>query len=410
LRRDSLQSGRRKEQGLIISLVAVFTLFVVGAMAALAIDITSLYTARSEAQLAADAGALAGARVLANSGMTSSTDLGLAGSAQAICQTVSNFVAQSNLVGGAAPTVTANTCSVSTQYNPQVTVSVQANLPTFFARIWGTTRTNITASATAEAFNPSGQDTYPTATSCVKPLLLPNTDPIGGGQLFDPSIGTIEPSPDDLLGNQVVLWRGPIPPPGKRWRFEAGDTDSPTPSFPPPPASSVACNGSAGFSNFQLSIAGCVQTPIACNATVNTMANPPGFDIDVQNAVNCLTQATATGGGDSMTADYPPSSAFQFFSGANNPAVQARSLNSDTEILVSNSLVTLPVYTGAPIPGNPATIVGFVQLFLYPTGSSSTPGIPATVVNLVGCGNPGPGGTTIYGNGPSAVPVRLITP
>ena len=48
-------------------------LFVVGAMAALSIDAVTIYTARSEAQLAADAGALAGARVLANSGVTSVT-------------------------------------------------------------------------------------------------------------------------------------------------------------------------------------------------------------------------------------------------------------------------------------------------------------------------------------------------
>ena len=52
-------------------LVAVFMLFVVGAMAALSIDVVTLYTARSEAQLAADGAALAGARAFANSGVTS---------------------------------------------------------------------------------------------------------------------------------------------------------------------------------------------------------------------------------------------------------------------------------------------------------------------------------------------------
>jgi uncharacterized membrane protein len=43
-------------------LVSVFMLFVMGAMAALSIDVVTLYTARSEAQLAADGAALAGAR------------------------------------------------------------------------------------------------------------------------------------------------------------------------------------------------------------------------------------------------------------------------------------------------------------------------------------------------------------
>src|ERR1019366_4406008 len=65
-------SGQR-EQGIIITLVAVFMLFVVGAMAALSIDVVTFYTARSEAQIAADSAALAAARVMANSGMTSST-------------------------------------------------------------------------------------------------------------------------------------------------------------------------------------------------------------------------------------------------------------------------------------------------------------------------------------------------
>ena len=76
--RTSLRrSGNHGEQGIIIVLVAVFMLGAVGAMAALSIDVVTLYTARSEAQLAADAAALAGARVLANSGMTSDTTGGL---------------------------------------------------------------------------------------------------------------------------------------------------------------------------------------------------------------------------------------------------------------------------------------------------------------------------------------------
>ena len=72
----------------------------VGAMAALSIDVVTLYTARSEAQLAADAAALAGARVLANSGMTSDTTGGLTTSAEGLAKVVATNVAQSNRVGG----------------------------------------------------------------------------------------------------------------------------------------------------------------------------------------------------------------------------------------------------------------------------------------------------------------------
>lgn len=71
LRRYRSRSRCKNERGVVIVLVAVFMLFVMGAMAALSIDVVTMYTARSEAQLAADAASLAGARVLANSGMTS---------------------------------------------------------------------------------------------------------------------------------------------------------------------------------------------------------------------------------------------------------------------------------------------------------------------------------------------------
>src|SRR5271157_5514947 len=73
-------------------------LFVVGAMAALSIDVVTLYTARSEAQLAADAAALAGARALANSGATSDTTL--MPFAQILALKVAVQVGQSSLVGG----------------------------------------------------------------------------------------------------------------------------------------------------------------------------------------------------------------------------------------------------------------------------------------------------------------------
>src|ERR1039458_10448401 len=106
MRRKNKIAGRKKEQGIILTLVAVFMLAVVGAMAALSIDVVTLYTARSEAQLAADAAALAGARMLANSGMTSdpsaATD-NLMTNAQILANAVATQVAQSNQVGGRAP-------------------------------------------------------------------------------------------------------------------------------------------------------------------------------------------------------------------------------------------------------------------------------------------------------------------
>jgi hypothetical protein len=94
--------------------------------------------------------------------------------------------------------------------------------------------------------------------------------------------------------------------------------------------------------------------------------------------------------------------------GDENPVVSARG----TDVLVSGSLVTVPVYNSTPglAPVGPVTIIGFVQLFLNPDGNVAVPlYTKTTVVNLVGCGATATG-QPILGNGASAVPVRLITP
>src|SRR5580692_173997 len=67
--RNRTNSKRRGERGQTIILVAV-SLVSLMAMAALAIDVVTFYVARSEAQRAADAAALAGAKGLADSGVT----------------------------------------------------------------------------------------------------------------------------------------------------------------------------------------------------------------------------------------------------------------------------------------------------------------------------------------------------
>src|ERR1700678_647603 len=214
MRRKKNISGRKldrkNERGVVITLVAVFMLAVLGAMAALSIDVVTIYTARSEAQLAADSAALAGARVLANSGMTSDPSGSLAPAAESFAQTVAIQIAQSNPVGGRDLIAVNGEVVVgfpaSPPRNPTITVNVQrADLPTFFARIWGTRQVTVGASATAEAYNPSNSGGGPPLNPvvepiCVKPWLLPNIDPSKAGStpIFDPTSGAIMTS--TLLG------------------------------------------------------------------------------------------------------------------------------------------------------------------------------------------------------------------
>ena len=61
---------RRDERGQTLALVALSIVALLG-FAALAIDVATLYVAHSEVQRAADAAALAGAKVIADSGITS---------------------------------------------------------------------------------------------------------------------------------------------------------------------------------------------------------------------------------------------------------------------------------------------------------------------------------------------------
>ena len=195
-----LSSESNHEQGIILTLVAVVMLGVVGAMAALSIDVVTLYTARSEAQLAADSAALAAARVLANSGMTSDPTGGLTAAAE-VQRRRSRRSGGDAEPGGRKEPVGDGSSSPpvfgGTTTNPTVTVRVQrTDLPTFFARIWGTRQLTVAASATAEAYNPSGADAglapIPVAPICVKPWLLPNLSPTAaGGQIFTPATGAI---------------------------------------------------------------------------------------------------------------------------------------------------------------------------------------------------------------------------
>jgi hypothetical protein len=183
------------------------------AMAALSIDVVTLYLANAEAQRSADTAALAAARVLSISGMTGDpSNSGAINRWQQACTlatSVATAVATQNTMGGIAllpgqVTVTFPNNSDATHctgtdakfgVNPLVTVKVQrTNLPTFFARIWRKSGASIVATvgatATAEAFNSSNSGNVgntvtgnitPVQPRCVKPWIVPNQDPGNAG-------------------------------------------------------------------------------------------------------------------------------------------------------------------------------------------------------------------------------------
>jgi Flp pilus assembly protein TadG len=199
------------ERGVTMVFVALAMVAII-AMAALSIDVITLYLAREEAQRSADQAALAAARILSMSGITGDPSNGT-GNWGVICgpNGVATHAAQAmvaqNTVGRLVPgtiNVTyaagnggAITSSTDCQtlggansafgVNPMVTVQLtRASLPTFFSRIWGNTGNSVSATATAEAFNPSnsgnvfnqtGGTITPVQPRCVKPWVVANEDP-----------------------------------------------------------------------------------------------------------------------------------------------------------------------------------------------------------------------------------------
>jgi hypothetical protein len=429
-------------------------LAVVGAMAALSIDLVTIYAARSEAQLAADAAALAGARVLANSGVTSNPSPAMITAAWNLASAVATQVAQQNEVGGGSLTsITIPGAAGGPNSNPTITVTVQKDdLPSFFARIWGRTAFTVKATATAEAYNPSAAPSAltntnpPVAPICVKPWLLPNIDPTQslttGPLIFNAATGAImnpglvgqewpntSPTATNPNLNGLYVMCGDCSPgaggitgpaPGQYYPGAAAD-------FPAPASAQAPSVCSAGFNAYQLSVAGCVQQPISCGAapTIDIDTNPyvnvnGSRDADTVAAAGCLIHYNVPGGaaGDSDSIDNTvlPTPPFEFLAGNQNPVALARG----KDVLVSDSLVTLPVISGPPsATGN--TVIGFLQVFLNPSATAPFPytntvpptpvpnEIPATIINLVGCGTSATG-TPILGNGASPVAVRLISP
>src|ERR1035437_3576859 len=206
--------SRSRERGITMVLVAIAMVAII-AMAALSIDVITLYLAREEAQRSADAAALAAAQVISLSGITGTANPTTDNSYwQQICGGLSRAATQAaqavvrqNAVGGAAVAVSSTTVtysagsagaitpntdcsslSVAFAVNPMVTVQIQqTGLPTFFSRIWGNTGNTVSATATAEVFNPSNSGNVgnqisgtiiPVQPRCVKPWIIPNRDPL----------------------------------------------------------------------------------------------------------------------------------------------------------------------------------------------------------------------------------------
>jgi len=454
---------RNDERGVTMVLVAVAMVAII-AMAAMSIDLVTLYLAREEAQRAADASALAAARLISVSGMTSANS----GFWSSMCGGLTGWATQAalavsvqNTIGGQQSTVNvtysdgttsgASDCAAlgpAFAVNPIVTVQVNSvSIPSFFSRIWGSTSNSVSATATAEVFNPSDSANNgvsfngfvtPVHPKCVKPWIVPNWDPgnaglplvtTSTGQIRHPGVSTDLTGSAGIVGEQFYLvadcnpinttrcvLTSPADNPPKASPFTLGPTVTRKLEYLPGavtgPITAVPSCASAG-TIYETAVAGCDQSTVYhCGEsvavdTVDLNEYPGGVAGDTAMGLACSLTNTSTiplDGQDSLiSTGYP----FVAIAGDRNP------LNiSGSPVVNSNSIMTLPIYDQTANGGsitttnNPVTIVGFLQVFVNDVAADGS--VQVTVLNVAACGSNGSTNTPLTTNSP--VPVRLITP
>jgi Flp pilus assembly protein TadG len=392
------------------------TMVAILAMAALSIDVVTLYLANAEAQRSADTAALAAARVLSLTGMTGDPSNSPAGAitnpwqqACALATSVAKAVATQNTMGGIAllpgqVTVTFPNNS-DTQFctasgpnlpfgvNPLVTVKVQrTNLPTFFARIWGRTGATVSGTATAEAFNSSNSGNVgnvstanitPVQPRCVKPWIVPNKDPGNAGTCtpgtclsfvdnLNGSITTkgimVNNTPPGVIGRTFDLYADCKSPGGPCAGPGAGNTVGPPqanvsglPTTPPNlqyvpgdlPASFTAVPSCAS-SAFEQAIAGCDQTTrYQCgNGGLQSTVDLGQNNVPNDSALGGQCLIGATGNGPDMGQDSLDRSSYPYT--IETGSANPLGLSSDSVITSSNSIVSFPIYDSANNTINPS--------------------------------------------------------
>ena len=311
--RTWLQKMRRDERGMAIVYVAMgFMAFFAASM--LAIDVGQLMTARTQAQTAADAGALAGATALV---FNSFTDQSASG--PAVSGAIST--AQSNTIIGGMPSVTpadvtfpydATTASFDqVQVTVYRTVARGNPLATLIATYFGMPTADITATATAAAI-PA------TTENCVLPFTIPDkwieqqcatqTCPWAPTDSFDlfassgnkANTGTALPNPDIYIppGQPGATGYSPATDVGLELTLKPSNQNQVTPSF----YNAWDIDGITGASAYSTNISSCnsTYTDLFQNMTPETgnMVGPTkqGTQSLVDQDPNAYWDTTCNGG------------------------------------------------------------------------------------------------------------------
>ena len=430
-----------QDSGVSILIIAVSMIFILG-MAGLGIDLASLYVGRNQAQRAADAAALAGAQILAKD-CTSAAGGTISQACQTLARQQAIAMGNQNTIAGISPNIQGSDVtflSVSSN-DPQIRVVAARDtahgnpMPTFFVKIFGIDQANVSATAVAEAYNPTGGP-QSTSAKCLKPWLMPNCD---WGHLYTGAYAVGPQNPACIDANNKLHPQFIMAPPGTTQLTPAlsepvlpqSDTQgelltvkSSDPSLasapsqfypvflPNNPGTAPSCpscalqpggGGPQAGSLYSENISCCNQTPITCGSQTlqpitGNMVGPTA------NGIDCLIHQQGGSGQDifSTTPNTSAGTPWTITGGQDNPY----NLAGQT-ITSSDSMVTVPLYDGHTLcPGGSCpsqvdtTVLGYLQLFIQGEQHGN---VSAYVMSVVGC--PSSGSTTSGSGGPSTGPV-----
>lgn len=398
---------RRAQRGMTLVVVALLLIGLL-VVAALCIDLGVFFTARTSAQHAADAAALAGAYTFVNSPTATQP---------AAAQQAAIAIAATNKILNQSVTIAPSDVVVDTA-NRRVTVTVSRlgdnGIGTFFARGFGVANVSVQTQATAQASKTAG------GSRCIKPIYIPNTvlsplltsaaacaahqelfDPANPGHFSTWAQDSSDPTKlrSDLLGSCATI-RPTSPADVAKGGFSPGQFFS--------------LDFGAGGSTYRCVWSSCLND-ISCGADQSIIACGNQYPVKTGDMVGPTKQ-----GVDDLIGPDPDTWV----------APGEYETPGGTILDTSRALSTVPVWDncnhpiGSGTAGQTAAVIGYVEMFVDGMGNATvcTGGkggqkdfVEVHVVNATPCGSGsggggggsggGSGGT---GTGPSAVPVQLI--
>jgi Flp pilus assembly protein TadG len=355
-----------RNDGYVIITVAVLLVVLLG-FSALAVDVGIMYSARTSAQRVADAAALAGAFTF----VVDPTSPQPATATQHAQETA----VDNNILGDP---LTAGEVTVNVDVgNRLVTVDINRNEPTFFARVLGQTLAPIHARALAEASENA------TGSYCVKPWFITNTTMSGQA----PCTACMNGETLISNGDVTAFAQSKI---GLQFNIKP---QQPANAIGPGEFFALQLPASVGGSDYRTNIGTCPAGALACNEV---------FSVETGNKVGPTKQGVED------LIGKPPADTFV----AVGQYRRADSTISDT----SKALVVAPIWDTCNLagfcPGNKfpngtnvnLRIIGFAMVFLEGIQGNN---VVARLINVSACGNGAPDTDEV---GPYSIPVRLVRP